>query len=180
MSFARELRNIPTESADHLAHFRQETSELGKKPNSRFFPDDKNAKKAHASKGREPGYSRGREQYWSGDGSGAHAHFHPVLTYFMLSCGRTCPNQVRTTLPPGVSHHAYVTMGRISAMMKGFNRREFSIGLFMSICSADLSGFWRALLLFSWLHQRISQPHPYLGIAMATAAADRGRLRRNE
>jgi predicted PurR-regulated permease PerM len=94
--------------------------------------------------------------------------FIPFLTYFMLSWQEHARTKSVQLFRPEFRTTAYVTLGRISAMMKSFIAGNFAIGLFMSVCSVVIFGFLGVpYFYFLGFISGFLSLMPYLGIAMA-------------
>ncbi|HEV7672945.1 MAG TPA: AI-2E family transporter [Candidatus Angelobacter sp.] len=168
MSFVHELPKYSDRIRSHLAHFRQETSEL-EKTTQQVFPEDKNAKKAMSVK-----VENQNAQGMVTEKLGAVTEivltlcFIPFLTYFMLSWQEHARTKSVQLFRPEYRSTAYVTLGHISAMMKSFIAGNFAIGLFMGICSVVIFGFLGVpYFYFIGFISGFLSLMPYLGIAVA-------------
>ena len=141
MSFVHELPKYSDNIRSHLAHFREQTSEL-EKTTKQVFPEDKNAKKPLPVQVENEG-----AQGMVSEKVGAVTEvvltlcFIPFLTYFMLSWQEHARTKSVQLFRPENRSTAYVTLGHISAMMKSFIAGNFLIGLFIGVCSAVVFGF---------------------------------------
>ncbi|MGE0406680.1 MAG: AI-2E family transporter, partial [Candidatus Korobacteraceae bacterium] len=96
------------------------------------------------------------------------ASFIPFLTYFML----TWQNHVRSAtvmlFPPESRHTAYVTVGLISRMVRGFLVGNLLIGLFMAGLSTLVFAYLRLpyFYFFGFISGFLSLI-PYLGVVLA-------------
>ena len=168
MSFVHELPKYSDRIRSHLAHFRQETSDL-EKTTQQVFPEDKNAKKPMPVKVENqgaPGVVSGK--------IGAITEvvltlcFIPFLTYFMLSWQEHARTKSVQLFRPENRSTAYVTIGHISTMMKSFIAGNFIIGLFMGICSAVVFGFLGVpYFYFIGFISGFLSLVPYLGVLVA-------------
>jgi predicted PurR-regulated permease PerM len=168
MSFVHELPKYSDRIRSHLAHFRQQTSEL-EKTTQQVFPEDKNAKKPMPVKVENqgaPGVVSGK--------IGAITEvvltlcFIPFLTYFMLSWQEHARTKSVQLFRPENRSTAYVTIGHISTMMKSFIAGNFIIGLFMGICSAVVFGFLGVpYFYFIGFISGFLSLVPYLGVLVA-------------
>jgi predicted PurR-regulated permease PerM len=168
MSFVHELPKYSERIRSHLAHFRQQTSEL-EKTTQQVFPEDKNARKPMAVKVENQG-----TQGMVTEKLGAVTEivltlcFIPFLTYFMLSWQEHARTKSVQLFRPEYRSTAYVTLGHISAMMKSFIAGNFAIGLFMGICSVVIFGFLGVpYFYFIGFISGFLSLMPYLGIALA-------------
>lgn len=168
MSFVHELPKYSDRIRSHLAHFRQQTSDL-EKTTQQVFPEDKNAKKPMPVKVENQGAPGGMS-----DKIGAVTEvvltlcFIPFLTYFMLSWQEHARTKSVQLFPLEYRSTAYVTLGHISAMMKSFIAGNFLIGLFMGVCSVVIFGFLGVpYFYFIGFISGFLSLMPYLGIAVA-------------
>ncbi|MCU1334238.1 MAG: hypothetical protein JWM08_3230 [Candidatus Angelobacter sp.] len=168
MSFVHELPKYSERIRSHLAHVRQQTSEL-EKTTQQVFPEDKNARKPMAVKVENQG-----TQGMVTEKLGAVTEivltlcFIPFLTYFMLSWQEHARTKSVQLFRPEYRSTAYVTLGHISAMMKSFIAGNFAIGLFMGICSVVIFGFLGVpYFYFIGFISGFLSLMPYLGIALA-------------
>lgn len=168
MSFVHELPKYSERIRSHLAHVREQTTEL-EKTTQQVFPDDKNAKKPMPVKVENQG-----AQGIVTDNIGAVTEvvltlfFIPFLTYFMLSWQEHARTKSVQLFRPEYRTTAYVTLGRISAMMKSFISGNFAIGMFMSVCSVVIFGFLGVpYFYFLGFISGFLSLMPYLGIALA-------------
>ncbi|HEV7521215.1 MAG TPA: AI-2E family transporter [Candidatus Angelobacter sp.] len=168
MSFVHELPKYSERIRSHLAHFRQQTSEL-EKTTQQVFPEDKSARKPMAVKVENQG-----TQGMVTEKLGAVTEivltlcFIPFLTYFMLSWQEHARTKSVQLFRPEYRSTAYVTLGHISAMMKSFIAGNFAIGLFMGICSVVIFGFLGVpYFYFIGFISGFLSLMPYLGIALA-------------
>jgi predicted PurR-regulated permease PerM len=168
MSFVHELPKYSDRIRSHLAHFRQQTTEL-EKTTQQVFPEDKNAKKPMPVKVENQG-----AQGEMSDKLGAVTEvvltlcFIPFLTYFMLSWQEHARTKSVQLFRPEYRSTAYVTLGHISTMMKSFIAGNFIIGLFMGICSVVIFGFLGVpYFYFIGFISGFLSLIPYLGIAVA-------------
>jgi predicted PurR-regulated permease PerM len=168
MSFVHELPKYSARIRSHLAHFRQQTSEL-EKTTQQVFPEDKNAKNPMPVKVENQG-----TQGAITDKLGAVTEvvltlcFIPFLTYFMLSWQEHARTKSVQLFRPENRSTAYVTLGHISTMMKSFIAGNFLIGLFMGVCSVVIFGFLGVpYFYFIGFISGFLSLVPYLGIAVA-------------
>ena len=168
MSFVHELPKYSDRIRSHLAHFRQQTTEL-EKTTQQVFPEDKNAKKPMPVKVENQGAPGGMS-----DKIGAVTEvvltlcFIPFLTYFMLSWQEHARTKSVQLFRPEYRSTAYVTLGHISAMMKSFIAGNFLIGFFIGVCSAVIFGFLGVpYFYFVGFISGFLSLVPYLGIAVA-------------
>lgn len=168
ISFVHELPKYSDRIRSHLAHFRQQTSDL-EKTTQQVFPEDKNARKPMPVKVENQG-APGEMS----DKIGAVTEvvltlcFIPFLTYFMLSWQEHARTKSVQLFRPEYRSTAYVTMGHISTMMKSFIAGNFMIGLFMGICSVVIFGFLGVpYFYFIGFISGFLSLLPYLGIAVA-------------
>jgi predicted PurR-regulated permease PerM len=168
MSFVHELPKYSDRIRSHLAHFRQQTTEL-EKTTQQVFPEDKNAKKPMPVK-----VENQSTQGMVSDKVGAVTEvvltlcFIPFLTYFMLSWQEHARTKSVQLFRPEYRSTAYVTLGHISAMMKSFIAGNFVIGLFMGICSVVIFGFLGVpYFYFIGFISGFLSLMPYLGVAVA-------------
>jgi predicted PurR-regulated permease PerM len=169
MSFVHELPKYSERIRSHLAHFRQQTSELEKTTQQVFPEEDKSARKPMAVKVENQG-----TQGMVTEKLGAVTEivltlcFIPFLTYFMLSWQEHARTKSVQLFRPEYRSTAYVTLGHISAMMKSFIAGNFVIGLFMGICSVVIFGFLGVpYFYFIGFISGFFSLMPYLGIALA-------------
>ena len=168
LSFVHELPKYSERIRSHLAHFRQQTSEL-EKTTQQVFPEDKNAQKPMSVK-----VENQNAQGIVTEKLGAVTEvvltlcFIPFLTYFMLSWQEHARTKSVQLFRPEYRSTAYVTLGHISAMMKSFIAGNFVIGLFMGICSVVIFGFLGVpYFYFIGFISGFLSLMPYLGIAVA-------------
>lgn len=170
MSFAHELPEYSDRIRAHLAHVRQQTSEL-EKTTQQVLPQEtgKNGKKPMPVTVENQGASGMVTQ-----NLGAVTEvvltliFIPFLTYFMLSWQEHARTKSVQLFRPEYRTTAYVTLGRISTMMKSFIAGNFAIGLFMSVCSVVIFGFLGVpYFYFLGFISGFLSLMPYLGIALA-------------
>ena len=168
MSFVHELPKYSDRIRSHLAHFRQQTSDL-EKTTQQVFPEDKNARKPMPVKVENQSAPGGMS-----DKIGAVTEvvltlcFIPFLTYFMLSWQEHARTKSVQLFRPEYRSTAYVTLGHISAMMKSFIAGNFVIGLFMGICSVVIFGFLGVpYFYFIGFISGFLSLLPYLGVAVA-------------
>lgn len=170
MSFVHELPRYSDKIRSRLAHVREQTSEL-EKTTQQVLPQDtpKNGKKplpvTVENKG-TPGILP--------ENVGAVTEvvltliFIPFLTYFMLSWQEHTRTKSVQLFRPEYRTTAYVTLGRISTMMKSFIAGNFVIGLFMSICSVVIFGILGVpYFYFLGFISGFLSLMPYLGIPLA-------------
>ena len=168
MSFVHELPKYSEKIRAHLAHVRQQTSEL-EKSTQQVLPAEKT--------GKNPMPVTVENQNTPGlvsQNLGAVTEvvltlfFIPFLTYFMLSWREHARTKSVQLFRPENRSTAYVTMGHISAMMKSFIAGNLTIGLFMSICSVVIFGFLGVpYFYFIGFISGFLSIMPYLGIALA-------------
>jgi predicted PurR-regulated permease PerM len=168
MSFVHELPKYSDRIRAHLAHVREQTSEL-EKTTQQVFPDDKSAKKPMPVKVENQGAPG---MVTSNIGAVTEVAltliFIPFLTYFMLSWQEHARTKSVQLFRPEFRTTAYVTLGRISTMMKGFIAGNFAIGMFMSVCSVVIFGFLGVpYFYFLGFISGFLSLMPYLGIALA-------------
>jgi predicted PurR-regulated permease PerM len=171
ISFIHELPKYSDRIRAHLAHFRQQTSEL-EKTTQQVLPQGTDAKN-----GKKPMPVTVENQGGQGmltQNLGAVTEvvltliFIPFLTYFMLSWQEHARTKSVQLFSPEYRTTAYVTLGRISTMMKGFIAGNFAIGLFMSVCSVVIFGFLGVpYFYFLGFISGFLSLMPYLGIALA-------------
>src|SRR5256885_14543183 len=168
MSFAHELPKYSDRIRSHLAHFRQQTSEL-EKSTQQVLPPEKNGKKPVPVTVENQG-----AQGMVKDNIGAVTEvvltliFIPFLTYFMLSWQEHARTKSVQLFRPEHRTTAYVTLGRISTMMKGFIAGNFAIGMFMGVCSVVIFGLLGVpYFYFLGFISGFLSLMPYLGIALA-------------
>ena len=168
MSFAHELPKYSDRIRAHLAHVRQQTSEL-EKTTQQVFPDAKSAQKPMPVTVENQG-----AQGMVTDNIGAVTEvvltliFIPFLTYFMLSWREHARTKSVQLFRPEHRTTAYVTLGRISTMMKGFIAGIFAIGMFMSVCSVVIFGFLGVpYFYFLGFISGFLSLMPYLGVVLA-------------
>jgi len=168
MSFVHELPKYSDRIRSHLAHFRQQTTEL-EKTTKQVFPEDKNAKKPLPVQVENQG-----TQGMVSEKVGAVTEvvltlcFIPFLTYFMLSWQEHARTKSVQLFRPENRSTAYVTLGHISAMMKSFIAGNFLIGLFIGVCSAVVFGFLGVpYFYFVGFISGFLSLVPYLGVAVA-------------
>ena len=168
VSFVHELPKYSERIRSHLAHFRQQTSEL-EKTTQQVFPEDKNAKKPMTVKVENQG-TQGMVSERLGEVTEVVLTlcFIPFLTYFMLSWQEHARTKSVQLFRPEYRSTAYVTLGHISAMMKTFIAGNFAIGLFIGICSVVTFGFLGVpYFYFIGFISGFLSLMPYLGIAIA-------------
>jgi len=168
MSFVHELPKYSDRIRAHLAHVRQQTSEL-EKTTQQVLPPEKNGKKplpVTVENQGAPGMVT--------ESLGAVTEvvltliFIPFLTYFMLSWQEHARTKSVQLFRPEYRTTAYVTLGRISTMMKGFIAGNFAIGMFMSVCSVVIFGFLGVpYFYFLGFISGFLSLMPYLGIPLA-------------
>jgi predicted PurR-regulated permease PerM len=168
MSFVHELPKYSDRIRSHLAHFREQTTEL-EKTTKQVFPEDKNAKKPLPVQVENQG-----TQGVVSEKVGAVTEvvltlcFIPFLTYFMLSWQEHARTKSVQLFRPENRSTAYVTLGHISAMMKSFIAGNFLIGLFIGVCSAVIFGFLGVpYFYFVGFISGFLSLVPYLGVAVA-------------
>jgi predicted PurR-regulated permease PerM len=168
MSFVHELPKYSDRIRSHLAHFREQTTEL-EKTTKQVFPEDKNAKKPLPVQVENQG-----TQGMVSEKLGAVTEivltlcFIPFLTYFMLSWQEHARTKSVQLFRPEYRSTAYVTLGHISAMMKSFIAGNFLIGLFRGVCSAVVFGFLGVpYFYFIGFISGFLSLVPYLGVAVA-------------
>jgi predicted PurR-regulated permease PerM len=171
MSFVHELPKYSDRIRAHLAHFRQQTSEL-EKTTQEVLP-----RETGAQNGKKPVPVTIENQGGPGmvtKSVGAVTEvvltlvFIPFLTYFMLSWQEHARTKSVQLFRPEYRTTAYVTLGRISAMMKSFIAGNFAIGLFMSICSVVIFGFLGVpYFYFLGFISGFLSLMPYLGVVLA-------------
>jgi predicted PurR-regulated permease PerM len=168
MSFVHELPKYSDRIRSHLAHFREQTTEL-EKTTKQVFPDEKNAKKPLPVQVENQG-----TQGMVSEKVGAVTEvvltlcFIPFLTYFMLSWQEHARTKSVQLFRPENRSTAYVTLGHISAMMKSFIAGNFLIGLFIGVCSAVVFGFLGVpYFYFVGFISGFLSLVPYLGVAVA-------------
>jgi len=168
MSFVHELPKYSDRIRSHLAHFREQTTEL-EKTTKQVFPEDKNAKKPLPVQVENQG-----TQGVVSEKVGAVTEvvltlcFIPFLTYFMLSWQEHARTKSVQLFRPEYRSTAYVTLGHISAMMKSFIAGNFLIGLFIGVCSAVVFGFLGVpYFYFVGFISGFLSLVPYLGVAVA-------------
>ena len=167
MSFVHELPKYSDRIRSHLAHFRQQTSEL-EKTTQQVFPEDQNGKKPMPVKVENQGQGVVSDKIGSVTEVVLTLCFIPFLTYFMLSWQEHARTKSVQLFRPENRSTAYVTMGHISTMMKSFIAGNFIIGLFIGICSVVVFGFLGVpYFYFIGFISGFLSLVPYLGIAVA-------------
>jgi predicted PurR-regulated permease PerM len=168
MSFAHELPKYSEKIRAHLAHVRQQTSEL-EKTTQQVLPAEKTGKKpmpVTVENQNTPGLVS--QNLGAVTEVALTLFFIPFLTYFMLSWREHARTKSVQLFRPENRSTAYVTMGHISAMMKSFIAGNLTIGLFMSICSVVIFGFLGVpYFYFIGFISGFLSIMPYLGIALA-------------
>ncbi len=170
MNFIHELPKYSERIRSQLAHFRQQTSEL-EKTTQQVLPQEtaKNGKKPMPVTVENQG---GQSMLTQNLGTVTEVVltliFIPFLTYFMLSWQEHARTKSVQLFRPEYRTTAYVTLGRISTMMKSFIAGNFAIGLFMSVCSVVIFGFLGVpYFYFLGFISGFLSLMPYLGIALA-------------
>ncbi len=167
VSFVHELPKYSERIRSHLAHFRQQTSEL-EKTTQQVFPEDKSAKKPMTVKVENQSAQGMPEKLGALTEIVLTLCFIPFLTYFMLSWQEHARTKSVQLFRPEYRSTAYVTLGHISAMMKTFIAGNFAIGLFMGACSVVIFGFLGVpYFYFVGFISGFLSLMPYLGIAVA-------------
>lgn len=166
VSFIHELPQYSEKIRGMFAHVRQQTTDF-EKTSQQMFPDTNVGKKAMPV----------TVQNHTGpitENLGAVTEvaltlvFIPFLVYFMLSWQEHARTKSVQLFSAENRSTAYVTMGRISAMMRSFIAGNFAIGLFISLCSMVVFGllglpyFYFLAFISGFLSLM-----PYLGIALA-------------
>jgi predicted PurR-regulated permease PerM len=167
VSFVHELPKYSEKIRGLVAHVRQQTSDF-EKTSQQMFPDDaKNGKKPMAVTV-ENRTGPVTENLGAVTEVALTLVFIPFLVYFMLSWQEHARTKSVQLFNPENRTTAYVTLGRISAMMKSFIAGNFAIGLFMSVCSMAVFGFL-GLPYFYFLGfiSGFLSLMPYLGIPLA-------------
>ena len=182
VSFAHELPRYSERIRGLLSHVRQQTREL-EKTTEQVLPQEKDAKDGKDGKDTEakggdrkplPVKVENSAPGLSTENVGAVTEvaltliFIPFLVYFMLSWQEHTRTKSVLLFRPENRTTAYVTMGKISVMLKSFIAGNFVIGLFMSICSVVAFGLL-GLPYFYFLGfiSGFLSLMPYLGIALA-------------
>ena len=166
MSFIHELPKYSDRIRSHLAHVRQQTTEL-EKTTQQVFPEDKSGKKPMPVKVENTG-APGADKLGAVTEVVLTLCFIPFLTYFMLSWQEHARTKSVQLFRPENRSTAYVTLGHISAMMKSFIAGNFVIGLFIGICSVVIFGFLGVpYFYFIGFISGFLSLMPYLGIAVA-------------
>lgn len=168
MSFVHELPKYSDRIRAQLAHVRQQTSEL-EKTTQQVLPPEKGSKKPMPVTVEN---QSGQGMITNNIGAVTEVvltlFFIPFLTYFMLSWQEHARTKSVQLFRPEYRTTAYVTLGRISAMMKSFIAGNFAIGMFMSVCSVVIFGFLGVpYFYFLGFISGFLSLMPYLGIAMA-------------
>jgi predicted PurR-regulated permease PerM len=168
MSFVHELPRYSDRIRAHLAHVREQTSEL-EKTTQQVLPPEKNGKKPMPVTVENQG---GQGVLTQNLGAVTEVVltliFIPFLTYFMLSWQEHARTKSVQLFRPEFRTTAYVTLGRISTMMKGFIAGNFAIGMFMSVCSVVIFGFLGVpYFYFLGFISGFLSLMPYLGIPLA-------------
>ena len=168
MSFVHELPRYSERIRTHLAHVREQTSEL-EKTTQQVLPPEKNAKKPMpVTVENQSGQGVISNNIGAVTEVALTLIFIPFLTYFMLSWQEHARTKSVQLFRPEYRTTAYVTLGRISAMMKSFIAGNFAIGLFMSVCSVVIFGFLGVpYFYFLGFISGFLSLMPYLGIALA-------------
>jgi len=168
MSFVHELPKYSARIRAPLEHVRQQTSEL-EKTTQQVLPPEKNGKKplpVTVENQGAPGMVT--ENLGTVTEVVLTLIFIPFLTYFMLSWQEHARTKSVQLFRPEYRTTAYVTLGRISTMMKGFIAGNFAIGMFMSICSVVIFGFLGVpYFYFLGFISGFLSLMPYLGIPLA-------------
>lgn len=94
--------------------------------------------------------------------------FIPFLVYFMLSWQEHARTQTVQLFPPESRGTAYVTLGRISSMMRRFIAANFILGVFMAACSVAAFSFLKLpYFYFLGIISGFFSLVPYLGVILA-------------
>jgi predicted PurR-regulated permease PerM len=167
MSFVHELPKYSERIRNHLAHVREQTSEL-EKTTQQVLPPEKNGKKPMPVTVENQSGGMISQNLGTVTEVVLTLFFIPFLTYFMLSWQEHARTKSVQLFHPAFRTTAYVTLGRISAMMKSFIAGNFAIGMFISICSVVIFGFLGVpYFYFLGFISGFLSLMPYLGIALA-------------
>ncbi|HEY1937997.1 MAG TPA: AI-2E family transporter [Candidatus Angelobacter sp.] len=169
MSFVHELPKYSEKIRSHLAHVRQQTSEL-EKTTQQVFPEEKTSgkKPMPVTVQNQGSSSMVTEKLGAVTEVVLTLCFIPFLTYFMLSWQEHARTKSVQLFRPENRSTAYVTLGQISAMMKSFISGNFVIGLFISVCSVIVFGLLGVpYFYFIGFISGFLSLMPYLGIALA-------------
>jgi predicted PurR-regulated permease PerM len=169
MSFVHELPKYSERIRSHLAHVREQTNEL-EKTTQQVLPQEtaKNGKKPMPVTVENQSGGMISQNLGTVTEVVLTLVFIPFLTYFMLSWQEHARTKSVQLFRPEFRTTAYVTLGRISAMMKSFIAGNFAIGMFMSICSVVIFGFLGVpYFYFLGFISGFLSLMPYLGIALA-------------
>jgi predicted PurR-regulated permease PerM len=169
VSFAHELPRYSQKIRGMLSHVRDKTNEI-EKTTQQIVPGNR-------TQGKQPMPVRVENNAGSGlitENIGAVTEtvltlcFIPFLVYFMLSWQQHARTKTVQLFSPQFRSTAYVTLGQISLMMRGFIAGNFIIGLFMSICSVVVFGLL-GLPYFYFLGfiSGFLSLMPYLGVLLA-------------
>jgi predicted PurR-regulated permease PerM len=165
ISFIHELPKYSQKIRGALSHVREQTTDL-EKTSQQVFPDTPNKKAMPVTVQNHTGPVT--ENLGALTELALTLLFIPFLVYFMLSWQEHARTKSVQLFSPENRSTAYVTMGRISEMMRSFIAGNFAIGIFMSLCSMVVFGllglpyFYFLAFLSGFLSLM-----PYLGIALA-------------
>jgi predicted PurR-regulated permease PerM len=167
VSFVHDLPKYSDKIRGVFAHVRQQTNDF-EKTSQQMFPDENKSGKRPMSVLVENRSGPVTENLGALTEVVLTLVFIPFLVYFMLSWQEHARTKSVQLFSAENRSTAYVTLGRISAMMKSFIAGNFAIGLFMSICSMAVFGFL-GLPYFYFLGfiSGFLSLMPYLGILLA-------------
>jgi predicted PurR-regulated permease PerM len=167
VSFVHDLPKYSDKIRGVFAHVRQQTNDF-EKTSQQMFPDENKNGKKPMSVMVENHTGPVTENLGAVTEVVLTLVFIPFLVYFMLSWQEHARTKSVQLFSAENRSTAYVTLGRISAMMKSFIAGNFAIGLFMSICSMAVFGFL-GLPYFYFLGfiSGFLSLMPYLGILLA-------------
>ena len=169
LSFAHDLPKYSDKIRGMLSHVRQQTNELEKTTEQVLPQEQKNGKKPMPVTVEN---SAGSGMVSQNLGAVAEIVltmvFIPFLVYFMLSWQEHARTKSVQLFPAEHRSTAYVALGHMSLMMKSFISGNFTIGLFMSICSLVVFGFLGVPYFYfvAFISGYLSLM-PYLGIVLA-------------
>jgi predicted PurR-regulated permease PerM len=178
VSFAHELPKYSEKIRGLLSHVREQTRELEKTTQQVLPADDaKNENDGEAKDTRKPlpvkvenpgGPSLITQNVGAVTEVVLTLLFIPFLVYFMLSWQEHTRTKSVLLFRPENRTTAYVTIGKISVMLRSFIAGNFVIGLFMSVCSLIVFGLL-GLPYFYFLGfiSGFLSLMPYLGILLA-------------
>jgi len=168
VSFVHELPKYSDRIRGVLSHVREQTSDL-EKTAQQVIPTDKSGKKPMpVTVQNSPAGGLVTENIGAVTEVALTLSFIPFLVYFMLSWQEHARTKSVQLFPQEHRTTAYVTLGRISLMMKSFIVGNIVIGLFMSVVSMIVFGLL-GLPYFYFLGfiSGFLSLMPYLGILLA-------------